>query len=377
MNETSRFRLAESRRRVTIRDLARDLDLSITTISRALNGHDDVGEATRTRVKDRAEELGYRPNRNAQRLVTQRTNCLGWIQSAVDEKVLDPHFVEVMGGVLHTAREKHYDIMMTGEASESQILAYDRYVRDNSVDGFIVDLPRPGDPRIDFLLEHGAAFCVHGRTERHEEFSWVDIDNAGIFYRLIHLLAANGHRNIAFINGDERFTFAAQRRIGVRHALRDLGLPPESVTIHGSRHPMGLSGQNLTRAALADNNVTAIVYSSVLMAIEGQATLSELGREAGRNICVATMDDQLHYLDASQYEGRFTFARSSLREAGKLIASTLMSLCERPDEPIQTLVPYQFSLGDDLDMSKADAAVMAPSDNVPSYEPANNRSRLN
>ena len=140
---------------------------------------------------------------------------------------------------------------------------------------------------------------------------------------------------------------------------------------------MGLSGQNLTRAALADNNVTAIVYSSVLMAIEGQATLSELGREAGRNICVATMDDQLHYLDASQYEGRFTFARSSLREAGKLIASTLMSLCERPDEPIQTLVPYQFSLGDDLDMSKADAAVMAPSDNVPSYEPANNRSRLN
>ncbi|MCB9993229.1 MAG: substrate-binding domain-containing protein [Hyphomicrobiaceae bacterium] len=369
MDQTGRLRLSEARRRVTIRDLARDLDLSITTISRALNGHDDVGEATRTRIKERAEALGYRPNRNAQRLVTQRTHSLGWIQSSDDEKILDPHFVEVMGGVLHTAREKHYDIVMTGEASESQILAYDRYVRDNSVDGFIIDLPMPGDARIDFLLEHNVPFVVHGRTERHGEYSWVDIDNAGIFYRLTHLLVANGHRHIAFINGDERFTFAAQRRLGVRHALRDLGLPRETVTIHASRHPMGLTGQNLTKQALADTRITAIVYSSVLMAIEGQATLSELGRVAGQNICVATMDDQLHYIDASQYEGKFTFARSSLREAGKLIASTLMSLCERPETPIRTLVPYHFFVGNDLDLSKVDADIMKPSTQIPPYEP--------
>ena len=85
-------------RSVTIKDLAAELGLSITTISRALNGYSDVGEKTRRRVSDTARRLGYRPNRNAQRLVTMRTHNVAWVQQDNDRKFVDPHFVEVMAG---------------------------------------------------------------------------------------------------------------------------------------------------------------------------------------------------------------------------------------------------------------------------------------
>ena len=85
-------------RSVTIKDVAAELGLSITTISRALNGYADVGEKTRKRITETAQRLGYRPNRNAQRPVTRRTHNIAWVQPD-DRKFVDPHFVEVMAGV--------------------------------------------------------------------------------------------------------------------------------------------------------------------------------------------------------------------------------------------------------------------------------------
>src|ERR1700759_1881111 len=107
---------AAAGRNVTIKDLAAELDLSITTISRALNGYPDVGDRTRAKVEGAAKRLGYRPNRNAQRLVLQRTHNIAWVQSDNERKYLDPHFSEVMAGVLAEAREVTYDIVLTRHA---------------------------------------------------------------------------------------------------------------------------------------------------------------------------------------------------------------------------------------------------------------------
>src|SRR4029078_6197541 len=116
------------------------------------------------------------------------------------------------------------------------------------------------------------------------------IDNYGNFYRLTRLMVANGHKRIAFINGDEHFTYALHRRHGVPDALTALGLPPGTVKVFNSLHPMGDAGFQLTTQALADKNVTAILYSSTLMAVEGHAAVVRAG--TGRELAVATMDDE-------------------------------------------------------------------------------------
>ena len=318
-------------RSVTIKDLAAELGLSITTISRALNGYPDVGERTRQRIEETARQLGYRPNRNAQRLVTRRTHNIAWVQSDNDRKFVDPHFVEVMAGVLRGARAGNYDIVMSGDTPDRELSIYDRYVNDNSVDGFIVDLPREDDPRITYLLEAGRPFVVHGREARSARYGWVDIDNYENFYNLTRLMLANGHRHIAFINGDEHFCYALYRRRGVIDALVDAGRSPDDALILNSLHPMGEAGFQLTATALDDPRITAILYSSTLMAVEGHAAVVRAG--GGRRLEIASMDDELHYIDLSPFAGQFSYVRSSLREAGGALIAELLRQCETGAEP--------------------------------------------
>jgi LacI family transcriptional regulator len=334
-------------RSVTIKDLAAELGLSITTISRALNGYSDVGEKTRKRVAEAAQQMGYRPNRNAQRLVTRRTHNIAWVQSDNDRKFVDPHFVEVMAGVLRGARAGNYDIVMSGDTPDRELSVYDRYVNDNSVDGFIVDLPREADPRIGYLLEMGRPFVVHGRDARSAEYGWVDIDNYGNFYNLTRLMIANGHRHVAFINGDEHFTYALYRRRGVVDALVDGGLSPANVTVLNTLHPMGEAGFKLTSLALGDPRITAILYSSTLMAVEGHAAVVRAG--GGRRLEIATMDDELHYIDLSPFAEQFSYVRSSLREAGGRLMGELISQCENGTPPTGHLIPSTFHLLPGLD----------------------------
>ncbi len=339
---------------VTIRDVAGALDLSITTVSRALGGYSDVGAKTRERVVRTANRLGYRPNRNAQRLATRRTHVLAWIQSDNDRNYVDPHFVEVLAGVLRGVRAKKYEVTLSSDTPERQIAVYDRYVHDKSVDGFIVNLPQPDDSRISYLLETGRPFVVHGREWRSDRYFWVDIDNFGIFRALTQVMVKSGHERIAFINGDERFSFASERRRGVEAALDGLGLPRATVCIYNSIHPMGHIGHHLTERAISEFAPTAFLYSSVLMAIEGQVALAQAGLVTGETVAVATMDDCLHHIDLTPYQGRMCFARSSLSEAGALVATELIRVCETAGTPHGVIVPTTFEFARNVNTTRLD-----------------------
>jgi LacI family transcriptional regulator len=343
--------VAASGRNVTIKDLAAELELSITTISRALNGYPDVGKRTRQKVEDAAKRLGYRPNRNAQRLVLQRTHNIAWVQSDNELKYLDPHFAEVMAGVLARAREANYDIVLTSHGKDREIATYDRYVRDNSVDGFIVDLPRENDERIAFLMESGRPFVVHGRDRQPGGYAWVDMDNYGNFYKLARLLVANGHRHIAFINGDEAFNYALYRHHAVRDAIADGGLPSDALTVLNSAHPMGDAGFRLTRKALEDRKVTAIIYSSILLLVEGYEVWSSAEPRQGRPIALATMDDVLRHIDPTRLIPRVNFVRSSLKEAGTALIEELGRQCDGGEAPRGTMIASTFEVLPDLDPS--------------------------
>ena len=129
---------------------------------------------------------------------------------------------------MRVTRAGNYDIVMSSDTPDRELRVYDRYVNDNSVDGFIVDLPRENDPRIVYLKQAGRPFVVHGRDAGSSAYGWVDIDNYGNFYKLTRLLVANGHKRIAFINGDAHYTYALYRERAVRDAIADMGLKADA-----------------------------------------------------------------------------------------------------------------------------------------------------
>ncbi|MFT6658180.1 LacI family DNA-binding transcriptional regulator [Maritalea sp.] len=333
---------------VTIKDLARKLDLSITTISRALNGYSDVGAKTRERVQKTAREMGYTPNRNAQRLVTQRSHSIGWIKEDGAQYFVDPHFVEVFAGVLREVKHYDYDVVFASGSHKEIPQLFNRYVKDQSVDGFILELPRPNDDRITYLLEAGQPFVVHGSEQRADQYAWVDIDNFGIFETFVRLMLGAGHKKIAFINGDEHYTFALERRLGAEHGLEMMGENRDALTVFNAVHPMVHAGYQLTKKALEDPHVTAILYSSAVMAVEGQAAIASSGREIGKNLEVGTMDDELRHVDLTSLEGQISFARSPLNESGHALVRQLMKQIQKKGPPEGELIPARFSLRPNL-----------------------------
>src|SRR5690606_7485039 len=148
---------------VTIKDLAAELDLSITTISRALNGYADVGEKTRTKVQDAALRMGYRPHRNAQRLVLQRTHNIASVQCAHELKYLNRLLAGGIAGVSTRAREVRSGIPHATHAVGREVATYDRYVYDYSVDGSILDLRQEDNEPITILLQARRPFVLPDR----------------------------------------------------------------------------------------------------------------------------------------------------------------------------------------------------------------------
>lgn len=332
---------------VTIKTLAKEVGLSITTVSRALNGYSDVSEATREKIVETAQRIGYTPNRNAQRLVTQKSHAFGWIQSDDDNKFVDPHFGEVLAGVLHQARKSNYDIIMSSEPRSGELERYKRYVREGSVDGFIIDLPRPNDARIDYLLEANVPFVVHGRAENFERYGWVDIDNYDNFYKLTQIIIENGHKKFAFINGDGQFVYADARKRAVEDALADMGLPADTVLYLEGTHPMNEVGYALTELAMERDDISAILYSSIIMAVEGTNALSRTGYVVNEDVAVFSMNDELQYLNLAQLEGKISCVCSSLRVAGRKIVDELVNQCSGETRR-GNLIPSRFIMAEGI-----------------------------
>ncbi|AVX05347.1 HTH-type transcriptional regulator pepR1 [Maritalea myrionectae] len=336
------------RDQVTIKDLSAELDLSITTISRALNGYSDVSAKTRERVQQAARDMGYTPNRNAQRLVTQKSHSIGWIKGDGSQHFVDPHFVEVFAGVLREVKNYDYDVVFASGAEKEIIPLYERYVKDQSVDGFILELPQPNDARIDYLLDADIPFVVHGREARSDKYAWVDIDNFGLFETLTTVLIGAGHKHIAFINGDEHYSFAVERRRGAQAALEKMNLAPDSLTIYNAVHPMVHAGFQLSQKALEDPTITAIIYSSAVMAVEGQAAIEGSSRTIGEDLEIATMDDELRHVDVSHLEDKISFVRAPLNDSGHALVRQLMQRIQNKGAPSGELIPGRIKLRPNL-----------------------------
>lgn len=142
---------------VTIRDVAKRLNLSITTVSRALDGYDDVSEETRQRVIKAAQEMGYAPNQAARQLRRQRTDTIGYILPADKPLFADPFFAEFLAGLGDEAAAYNFDLLVASAPpdTEAEHQAYQRWVHGHKVDGLVINRLRLHDWRVQYLSKAG------------------------------------------------------------------------------------------------------------------------------------------------------------------------------------------------------------------------------
>lgn len=300
------------------------LELSQTTVSRALNGYPEVAEDTRRRVVDAARRHGYRPNPSAKRLATGKAGMIGHVMPTGAAVDIDPHFVEFLSGLGDYARTHQLDLVLSPSTLEDEEATYRRVVTNREVDAVYVSSPGPRDSRIVLLDALDVPYIVHGRSEGLEfDYPHLDIDNEGAFHEAGRLLAQLGHRRVAIVNGVRDQTFAIHRERGLRRALTESGVglaEPLTASVHMTEE----NGYRAVRRFLdAEAPPTAIVCSSLLLAMGAVRALRDAGLTVPQDVSLVAHDDVFPFLKPESFPVPLATTRSSIRAAGQRIAERL------------------------------------------------------
>ncbi|WP_349437906.1 LacI family transcriptional regulator [Pararhizobium sp. A13] len=213
----------------TLRTIADITGFAVTTVSRALSNAPQISLDTRKRVHEVAAEIGYLPDRAAQRLKTGRTNVISVL--------LDPH-EEILGygtslmlGLAKALKNTPYHLIVTPNfINDSNVDAIRHIVRNGMADGLIFSRTEPFDPRVRLLLENDFPFVTHGRTEFSAPHPYVDYDNFSFAYEATRRLIARGRRRPMIILPPKRMTFAQHLLHGFMTAVREAGVAYEIPT---------------------------------------------------------------------------------------------------------------------------------------------------
>jgi DNA-binding LacI/PurR family transcriptional regulator len=273
---------------IGIRELARHLDISIGTVSRALNGKADVNSVTRQRVLEAAAKLGYAPNQSGRSLRRGQTDLVGVIVPTGSQGALiNSVFLSVLDGLRRKLLERRLDLAIFLHGEDEEIFGTLRGVTERGlVDGLIISNTLRVDPRIDYLLEKRKPFVAFGRSLSRSDHAWVDPDFEGAVEDAVDRLAALGHRHIALM--------LASGETNYKHVIRDAYL--DAMKRRGfevapdwlQTRPAGESGGLEAGAALiaANPRPTAVLVSDTRQTFGLYRALHEVGIEVGRDISI-------------------------------------------------------------------------------------------
>jgi len=325
---------------VTLKDIAEKLDLSVTTVSRALAGYSDVAEGTCQRVRQAAKEMGYYPNITARQLQKQCTDTLAFIIPTHGPRFSDPFFSELLSGIGNEAAHHNFDLLVSTQPpnSDAERETYRHIVHGRRADGILVARTRQNDERIRFLNGHHFPFVAFGRSDLEIDFPYVDEDSYTGIQLLTQHLVDLGHQRIGFICAPAELMFCQSRLDGYRDTLQENGLPVnEALVVDGDLTQRG--GFRATQELLAHTTrPTAIIACNDLMALGAMSAAQQIGLTIGRDLAVGGFDD---IPLAEHVHPSLTTVRQPIYEIGQRITRMLIQLIqgEIPAEMQVVLTP--------------------------------------
>lgn len=211
---------------ITIKDIARKLNMSVSTVSKALSNNPSISVLTKERVQKLAEEWNYIPNEAARHFKQNKSYTIGVIMP----DLLDQFYVLAVNGVEQIANTKNYNVIIsqTHEDTERETNIVENMVR-NRVDGVIIAISKNtrNIEKFRSLVKNGIPVVFFSRSFAEEEFDFVSTDNEGGAQLAVECLISRGHKRIAHLMGPSFLRTSQQRLHGYTKALEKAGIKPE------------------------------------------------------------------------------------------------------------------------------------------------------
>jgi LacI family transcriptional regulator, galactose operon repressor len=268
-----------------MKDVAIQLGVSISTVSRALNDNPALSAKTIEKVREAVERSTYIRNNVARGLALRRSHLIGLIASDIS----NPFFAEISRGAHDVARQKSYLLTLanTGRKAEKEE-ELSKTLLENQVEGLIFAGGTMGEEHLCRLRARGVPFVVAGRWSELASVPTVTVDNVAIGYQATKYMIEIGHEKIMFLSGPADSGTSQQRRQGYCHAMRAHGLlPMEAAGDFRMETGFSVASQLLSKK----KRPKAIFAANDLMAVGLILGLTNVGIRVPEDISVIGCDD--------------------------------------------------------------------------------------
>ena len=312
---------------MNIKQLAKKLDLSITTVSRGLADYPDVSPLTKKKIKKMAKKYNYAPNPFASNLASRKRNIVGFVLPlyGLNYDVLNQtSFLQFIAGMQEKLNENSIQFsMLICNNYEEELLAYEKLIKEQKVDDIIIHNLTTNDPRINLLKKNKINFVAWGRTQNLKKYSWVDLDNHLSMKMIVDYLIKKNHKKIAFVNIDEEFNFAFQRKESFFESMKKNKIRASQKNYFTiSQNNPELSFQKVKNFLYKNPEITSIICCTEYIAAGAIKACDDLSLKIGKDISIITFDGPL-VRDLSTPP--LTAASFPVKELGKRAISILLN----------------------------------------------------
>jgi LacI family transcriptional regulator len=333
----------------TIKDVAKDAEVSIATVSHVINGTRHVSEELTSRVRKSMAKLDYHPDRVARSLRTQKTHAIGIIVSDIS----NPFFSVLVRGAEDTAAEQGYSLIIanTDEDIEKERL-YINVFRQRRIDGMLIAPTGQADEDLQSLAASGIPFVFVDRRIASPDASSVLSDNINGAMSAVQLLIDAGHRRIGIILGRKGVSTGEERYLGYQQALQDAGIAEDATLV--ARGDFRIAGGIRACNQLLDlpDPPTAIFSLNNLTAIGVLCAIKERGLRYPNDVSVVSFDSPW-WMDRV-LSPALTYVKQDPYEIGGVAMRRLITMLEDPQSereqgvPAEIRIPTQLVLGESI-----------------------------
>jgi len=317
-----------------IKDVAKKAGVSVTTVSRVLNGEKYVKDDLKARVKQAIDELGYAPSHIARSLVRKKTNLIG----VIVPDLTSSFYSTILSSIEETASINDYNLLVCNIIEDTdKELKYLNVFKEMRVDGIIIMHEKLSDEIRSFINKLDIPVIFSSVRPIDQKFVSVIIDDYEAAYDATRYLIELGHERIAFIGGDMRDVTSGQNRyVGYRNALTDQRVKIVYDYIRFGDYKTQ-SGYHLMKELLAcEPRPTSVFAVSDDMAVGAINCIHDQGLKVPDDISVIGFDgSQLTEL----VRPRLSSMEQPIQEMGKITVNTLIELIsEQADAPREDLI---------------------------------------
>ncbi len=314
---------------LTIKDIAKKAEVSVATVSKVMNGYDDIGEVTKAKVLKIIKENNYRPNANAQSLRTNKSFLVGlFFKDHQDSGVKHPFFRGIISGLEERLLENNYDMILFSANWEDQF-SYLEKCQFRNVDGAILMGVPKDDPKLPELLDAKIPSVFIDLDISDDKASYIISDNEKGAREAVRHLAELGHQKIAVIEGEE-ITIPTQKRLaGYKAEMKAQNLDIRDEWIIQGRFSVDGGIKAMQEILKLDNRPTAIFCMGDEIAVGAMQTIKDAGLKVPDDFSIVGFDD----IEISQYlNPALTTIRQQKAEMGIEAANMVLEMINKPEE---------------------------------------------